>query len=190
MTACMLLAGLAACVTSCQKKDPAAQVKGNGLPQAQNTKGLIAYVEVDSLATQYEYCKVCLKELEAKQAQYSSQLNSKAQALQKAMADFQQKMQSGGYTSQQQAEAAQAQLQRQDQQLRQFQEKVEADMAAAAAAYQETLRDSLKHFIDDFNKDGRYTMILSKSGDNILYADKQLDITDQVVAGLNKRYKK
>ena len=33
-------------------------------------------------------------------------------------------------------------------------------------------------------------MILSKSGDNILYADKQLDITDQVVAGLNKRYKK
>ena len=131
-----------------------------------------------------------MKDLEAKQAQYSSQLNSKAQALQKAMADFQQKMQSGGYTSQQQAEAAQAQLQRQDQQLRQFQEKVEADMAAAAAAYQETLRDSLKHFIDDFNKDGRYTMILSKSGDNILYADKQLDITDQVVAGLNKRYKK
>ena len=63
-------------------------------------------------------------------------------------------------------------------------------MAAAAAAYQETLRDSLKHFIDDFNKDGRYTMILSKSGDNILYADQQLDITDQVVAGLNKRYKK
>ena len=63
-------------------------------------------------------------------------------------------------------------------------------MAAAAAAYQETLRDSLKNFIDDFNKDGRYTMILSKSGDNILYADKQLDITDQVVAGLNKRYKK
>ena len=62
--------------------------------------------------------------------------------------------------------------------------------AAAAAAYQETLRDSLKNFIDDFNKDGRYTMILSKSGDNILYADKQLDITDQVVAGLNKRYKK
>ena len=33
-------------------------------------------------------------------------------------------------------------------------------------------------------------MILSKSGDNMLYADKSLDITDEVINGLNKRYKK
>ena len=32
-------------------------------------------------------------------------------------------------------------------------------------------------------------MILAKSGDNILYADKALDVTAEVIAGLNKAYK-
>ena len=33
-------------------------------------------------------------------------------------------------------------------------------------------------------------MIFSKMGDNILYATPAMNITDEVVAGLNKRYKK
>ena len=32
-------------------------------------------------------------------------------------------------------------------------------------------------------------MILSKAGDNILLADKKYDITQDVINGLNKRYK-
>ena len=32
-------------------------------------------------------------------------------------------------------------------------------------------------------------MILSKSGDNILFANKKFDITQDVINGLNKRYK-
>ncbi len=63
-------------------------------------------------------------------------------------------------------------------------------MNAATLKYQQVLRDSLNNFLNEYNKDGRYKMILSKSGDNILYADKALDITNDVVAGLNKRYKK
>ena len=31
-------------------------------------------------------------------------------------------------------------------------------------------------------------MILSKQGDNVLYANDKLDITKEVVNGLNKRY--
>ena len=38
--------------------------------------------------------------------------------------------------------------------------------------YQQTLRDSLNNFLKEYNKDRRYKMILSKSGDNMLYADK------------------
>ena len=40
-----------------------------------------------------------------------------------------------------------------------------------------------------YNKDKKYTLILSKAGDNILYADKAHDITNEVIAGLNKAYK-
>jgi len=55
--------------------------------------------------------------------------------------------------------------------------------------YNAALRDSLRHFLNEYNKDKKYSLILSKAGDNLLYADKAFDITNDVVAGLNKAYK-
>ena len=40
-----------------------------------------------------------------------------------------------------------------------------------------------------YNKDKQYDIILSKAGDNILFADKKYDITQDIINGLNKRYK-
>ncbi len=178
--------------TACSKKEPADKVKSNGLPRAEASapNGEIAFVDVDSLAAQYEYCKEGQKELESKQNAYRSQLNSKAQALQNAMAEFQNKAQNGGFTSQQQVQAEQSKLQKQQEQFQQFQTRIDNEMNSATLKYQQVLRDSINNFLNEYNKDGRYKMILSKSGDNILYADKALDITNDVVAGLNKRYKK
>ena len=67
---------------------------------------------------------------------------------------------------------------------------IEGEMAKATQQYQQVLRDSLDNFLKEFNRDGRYKLILSRSGDNVLYADPAVDITNEVVAGLNKRYKK
>ena len=187
----VLIAGLA--LTACNKKEPAQQVKPNGLPKAgaQAAKTMeVAIVDIDSLAKQYTYCKDGLKALEAKQANYRQQLNNKAQALQNAVMAFQKKAQSGGFTSQQEAENAQAALQKQQQALQQFHERIENEMANATKQYQKVLRDSLNSYLRDYNKDQRYKLILSKSGDNILYADKSLNITKAVIDGLNKRYKK
>lgn len=176
----------------CDKKNPAQQVKSNGLPQAasQTVSGEIAYVDIDTLSMHYDYCKEAQKALETKQNNYRAQLNSKGQSLQKAILAFQNDMQHGTFSSQQQAEKAQTQIQHQQQQLQQLQQNIESEMAKAAELYQKTLRDSISNFLKDFNKDRRYKMILSKSGDNILYADKSLDITNDVISGLNKRYKK
>ena len=55
--------------------------------------------------------------------------------------------------------------------------------------YNAALRDSIRHFLAEYNKDKRYSLILSKAGDNLLYADKAFDITNDVIAGLNKAYK-
>ena len=187
---CLIAAALA--FSACNKKEPAQQIKSNGLPQAgvKSQGGEVAFINVDSLASQYDYCKDGQKALEAKQKGYQSQLNQKGQALQNAMMAFQKKLQSGGFTSEQQAQAEQSKLQQQQQQLQQFQNRIESEMQKATLNYQNTLRDSLNSYLKDYNKDGRFKMILSKSGDNILYADPSLDITEDVVAGLNKRYSK
>lgn len=106
------------------------------------------------------------------------------------MVSFQQKAQSGGFTSQQQAEAAQKQLEKQQQQLQAFQQRIENEMANATKNYQAKLRLDISAFLQEYNKDGRFKVIISRSGDNVLYVDPAVDITNDVIAGLNKSYKK
>ena len=149
----------------------------------------IAYVEVDSLMTQYEFCKEFTLILQKKSNNARNTLNQKGQALQSAMANFQQKLNNNGFTSREQAESQQAAIQRQQQSLQELQARLENELANETNKYNEGLRDSLQHFLAAYNKDKKYDLILTKQGDNILYAAKRFDITNDVINGLNKRYK-
>ena len=56
--------------------------------------------------------------------------------------------------------------------------------------YNNALSDSIKNFVARYNKDKKYSLIITKQGENLLYAAPALDITSEIVAGLNKAYKK
>ena len=186
MMAAAAVLALASCNNASEKMDeqPAA---------ADNTPvgGLkIAYVEVDSLMTQYEFCKEFTLTLQKKSNNARNTLTQKGQQLQNAAANFQQKLNNNGFTSREQAESQQAAIQRQQQSLQELQVRLENELANETAKYNEALHDSLMHFLDAYNKDKKYDLILTKQGDNILYAAKRFDITNDVINGLNKRYKK
>ena len=74
-------------------------------------------------------------------------------------------------------------------QLQALQARLENELASETAKFNEALRDSLNNFLKAYNKDKKYDIILSKAGDNILFADKKYDITQDIINGLNKRYK-
>ena len=98
-------------------------------------------------------------------------------------------MQNNKYT-QQQAEAVNAGLQKQQADLQALQQRLGSEFQAETDKFNEALRDSIQHYLAKYNKDKNYSLILSKAGDNILFADKAYDITNEVIAGLNKAYKK
>ena len=102
--------------------------------------------------------------------------------------EFQQDIQNNKYT-QQQAEAVQAGLQKQNADLQALQQRLGAEFQAETEKFNKALRDSIQHYLAVYNKDKKFSLILSKAGDNILYADKTYDITNEVIAGLNKAYK-
>ena len=181
-------------LTACDKQSgkPATSKKGVAVTVTASTDAQprIAYVEIDSLMTQYRFCTEHKAILEAKSKQFESQLAAKQSQFQKAMLDFQQKMQKGSFTSQDQAQTAQQHLQKLQQEGAQLEQQLTKRMAAEQEKFNNTLRDSLQAFLKDYNKAAGYQLILSKQGDNVLYADQHLDITKEVIDGLNKRYKK
>lgn len=174
-------------LTSCNKQAPQVEEKAT-TAKAENTSLKIAYVEVDSIMSQYKFCKEYSIILEKKSRNIQNTINAKGRALQSAAAKFQQDIQNNKYT-QQQAEAVQAGLQKQDADLRALQQRLGSEFQTETDNFNKALKDSIQHFLTAYNKDKKYSMILSKAGDNILYADKAYDITNEVISGLNKAYK-
>ncbi len=178
----------AVAMTACNngpKNDASAEVINDS---TQTAALRIAYVEVDSLMTQFEFAKEKSAELEKKSLNARNTLTQKGQQLQNAANNFQQKIQNNGFTSREQAENAQAALQRQQNDLAALQARLENELASEQQKFMQALQDSLNNFLAEYNKDKKYDMILNKSA--ILYAGKQHDITAEVINGLNKRYKK
>ena len=177
------LLAMASCNKEAQKVDEKTQAHAT---QSGSVK--IAYVEVDSIMSQYKFCKEYSLILQKKSQNIENTLAAKQNSLQAAAAKFQQDVQNNKYT-QQQAEAVQANLQKQGADLQALQQRLGAEFQNETNTFNKALRDSIQHYLAAYNKDKKYGLILSKAGDNILYADKAYDISNEVIAGLNKAYK-
>ena len=176
-------------MTSCDNSAPKMDDKSQASEQTAPAELKIAYVEVDSIMTQYTFCKDYTEILQKKGQNIQNTLASKQRALEQTAANFQQKLQQNAYTREQ-AEGIQASLQKQAADLEGLNQRLSGEFQTETDKYNNALRDSIQHFLAKYNKDKKFSIILSKAGDNLLYADKAFDITSEVVAGLNKAYKK
>ena len=174
-------------ITSCDKSKSQDDDK-QPVAQTAPTETKIAFVEVDSIMSQYKFCKDYSLILQKKGQNIQNTLAQKQQALEAAAANFQQKAQQNAYTREQ-AQQIQMSLQKQSNDLQVLNQRLSGEFQTETEKYNNALRDSIRHFLTVYNKDKKYSLILSKAGDNILYADKTHDITNEVIAGLNKAYK-
>ena len=172
-------------LTSCNKSQPQVEAKSESKAPAELK---IAYVEVDSIMTQYKFAKEYAAILEKKGQNIQATLAQKQQNLQAAAANFQQQIQQNALTREI-AEQRQAALQKQNNDLQGLQQRLSNEFASEQEKYNKALHDSIANYLARYNKDKKYSIIFSKSGDNLLYADKAYDITSEVITGLNKAYK-
>ena len=170
------------------KADNAAAPAASG--NANATSGLkIAYVEVDTLLSQYNFCKDLNADMISKEENSRMVLNQKANELRKSQQEFQKKYESNAFISPERAQQEYARLGKLEQDLQALQNKLATEMASENAKNSQILRDSINAFLKEYNKTKGYNLIISNTSfDNLLYADSTLNITKEIVDGLNARY--
>ncbi len=160
-------------------------VKSKNVETAES--GEIAYVNIDSLTKNYKFFEDLRELLMQKQQNSELSLNRRAAAYEKEAMDFQEKIQKHLIT-QRQAEEMQQKLMAKQQNILKLRETLGMQLAQDERAMNKQLHDSINSFLTDFNQD-RFKMILSVSiGQNLLYGDEALNITEEVIDGLNNRY--
>lgn len=148
----------------------------------------IAYVELDSLMSQYNLYKDYSEVLQRKGNNIQKTLQQKQSTLEQHAAALQKKYESNGFTTRDELERAQASIQREQQELAELADRLNGEFNAEQARINEEARDSIQAFLQSYNKVKKFDYVLVKAGDNLLIANPRMDITQEVVKGLNKRY--
>lgn len=165
--------------------------KGAAKSAQQNSGANIAYVNIDTLQENYEYFRIKKEELESRQKSMSDELKRSQQKFEKDYMAAQRKVQAGTMT--------QAEAQSTGKRLEQMQQSLQARDAALTeqlikeqddfnADLQKRLDDYLKKYNEDKNYD--YILTYSQSLRTILLANESLDITNDVIEGMNEEYSK
>lgn len=149
----------------------------------------IAFVEIDSLLTKYNFWNDLSEQMLKKEENIRTTLNEKGKKLEAEAREFERKIQNNGFTSRERAEQEQARLMKQQQELQELQQKLANDLAAENQKNSLELRDSINSFLNEYNKSKGYDLIISNTAfDNLLYGNPALNITNEIVDGLNARY--
>lgn len=149
----------------------------------------IAYINVDSLLLKYRFAKDANESLIKKQEDSRLTINSRARELQNEMNEFQRKLENNAFLSRERAEQEHTRLLKKQQELQNLDGQLTQQLLQEQQKMSEELRDTINAFLKEYNKDGRYEIIFSNTtGDNILFASKSYDITDEVVKLLNERF--
>jgi len=146
----------------------------------------IAFVNVDSLLKKYKFYEVLEQKLMDKQKSLESDLNRKMAAFEKEAQEFQRKVQTNSFLSQESAQRQEQELMVKQQNLYKLREDLSDELAMESQNLEKQLLDTVTNFLKEFNANKKYDYILNKAA--MLYGDEGLDITDTLVNLLNNRY--
>lgn len=174
--------------TQCDNNKGTTTNTGNAAPTGGVSELKIAYVEIDSLLTQYNFCKDLNEAMMRKQENVNATLNEKMKALDNEVREFERKYNNHVFTPER-AQQKQARLLKMRQDLEAQHQRLMAELQQENDKNSMQLRDSINSFLKEYNKTKGYSLIISNTGaDNLLYADPSLNITKEIIEGLNKRY--
>jgi len=147
----------------------------------------LAYVDLDSIQVKYTYYKQKMDEFEGRKESADRELNNAFQKIENERVTFAQR---GNAITQVEAENFQREYARKMQNLENQKRNLENGIQQECVKTMEDLRKRINDFLVEYNKAKGYSLIFSTSSTiNVLFhKDTALDITDDVVAGLNAAY--
>ena len=178
---------IATAVISCGNEQP--KTSTSVTTSTNNKSEAIVYVNSDSLLNNYEYFKDVKNVFEEKSKKAQADLTAKGTAFQREVAQYQQ---NASNLSADERNSTEQRLARKQQELAAFNQTAGNALNNEEAVENEKLYNKVSEFLKGFAKTKGYKIVLtySKANPTVLFADESLDVTKEVLAGLNDAYKK
>jgi outer membrane protein len=148
----------------------------------------IVYVNIDTVIFNLNLFRDRRDELITKSKNAEAELSSKGTQYERGVKDYQDKVNKGLVTRATAAQIEQG-LQQQQQELLSLRDKLQASLAEEEQVMNRQVLEYITKFIEENKTQYNYQFILGKSfGGPVLYSNTSLDMTQQLLTALNKKY--
>ncbi len=181
--AAVVVFGTSACnnATETEKESPATETVAA-------PKGDIVYIDLDRILMEYDMANDLRSVVETKVQNIQAEVTRRGQKLEKEVASYQEKIQKGLMTRSV-AEVQGQKLQEQEIEFNNYAAQKQQEINEEQVVMMNQLGDAIQTFITKYNEEKQYAMILTNSGGApVIAADASLDITEDVLNGLNEEY--
>lgn len=172
------------------KPETGKEAEGNYIsnPSVMTGELRIAYINMDSIMANWGLYAEYQQELGQKQQQMESDFAGRTETFYKSVQDAQYKIERGLVTRAEAQELQQA-LQVEEQNLMNLQNEYGAQLQEEGLVKNRKLLDALERYVSGYSMENGYHYVFSyQFGGNLLYGDQPLDISSDVIVGLNQTY--
>ncbi|MEQ8926033.1 MAG: OmpH family outer membrane protein [Fulvivirga sp.] len=146
----------------------------------------VAYINSDSVLVNYDYFDKIQAELQDKGAKLEKEYQTRAEGLQREVNDFQRTVNSLTIG---QAKALEEDLLKKQQNLRVYQENLSQQLMREESKMNQELYKRVTSFLKEYSSENGIDLVVKfNQGSDVLYANEGMDITKEVIEGLNAAY--
>ena len=168
-------------------KTSEANAEGEAVETAAS-KGDIVYIDLDRILLEYDMANDLRSVVETKVQNIQAEVNRRGKKLENDVLEFQNKIDKGLLTRTN-AEVQSQKLQQQELEFNNYAAQKQQEINEEQVVMMNQLGDAIQTYLAKYNEEKQYAMILTNSGGApVITADPALDITDDVLAGLNEEY--
>ena len=180
-----LVAGVLCLTSNKGKSDSTAATSSENVEAA---SGSIVYIDLDRILQEYDMANDLRSVVETKVQNIQAEVTRRGKKLESDVKAFQEKIDKGLMTRSV-AEVQSQKLQQQEAEFNNYAATKQNEINEEQVVMMNQLADAIKTFLDKYNEEKQYAMILTNQGGApVITADESLNITDDVLAGLNEEY--
>jgi outer membrane protein len=151
----------------------------------------ILYVNVDSLMDKYDLVDTLENHLNLVKDSLQKILLNKQNVLQKKIADYQQRMQSGKITTKDEANRIERNLAAEQEALMKLNDEFNLQISKLQKELNDQILDSIQSMIKKYPEKYKASVLFGYTkGGGILYIDPSQDVTKEMIKDLNKKFNK
>lgn len=186
-----VLAGLSLTLVSCNNSSSQNAADNAQTDEVAAAAGSIVYFNLDTILRDYDMANELRSVVETKVNSINQEVTRRRNKLEKDINAFSDKLNKGLLT-QSVAQTQNQKLIEQQQSFENYAAQKQQEILEEQQVMMNQLADAINNYIQEFNAEKKYAMIIATQGDilsaPVVAGDPELDITDTLLEGLNAAY--